>query len=193
MNAYLLHADGALLPSGRRLLKAADAMVLTETMALLEAARSQAEARAQAAEREGFAAGEAAGRAEFAKAIATLAAAETEYQATREAEVARLALAALRHIAGAIADAEMTLALARRAAASLVGRGPIEITVAPDMVPHVGASLATTAVGGEITVSGDPMLKATQCRIATPDGHVVADLETQLAAIEQRWSDVHGD
>lgn len=189
MNAFLLHADGALLRSGKPLLKAADAVALTEAIAVLEAARTQAEARAKAAERDGFSAGEAAGRSAFAEAITALASAEDVYRARQEAEVARLALAALRHIAGNIADGEMTAALARRAAQAVVGRGPVAISVAPAMVACVETGLGPT----EAVVTGDPALAPTQCRITAPDGQIVADLATQLAEIEQRWSDVHGD
>lgn len=190
MNAFLFHADGALLHIGKPLLKAADAEALTDAVAVLEAARRQAEARARAAEREGFAAGESAGRAGFAAAIAALTLAEADYRAQQEAEVAHLALAALRHIAGSLADADVTAALARRAAQSVVGRGPVAISVAPGMVESVEAGLGPNATAA---VTGDPALKPTQCRLTGPDGQIVADLATQLEAIEQRWSDVHGE
>jgi len=189
MTAYFLYGDGTLVRSGKPLLKAAEAVALTDAIAVLAAARGKAEDRGYLAERKGFAAGKAAGQVEFSKAIAALVAAEAEYRKTQEAEVARLALAALRHIAGSIADEQMTAALARRAIQSLTGRGAIEITVAPEMVSQVEEDLGAL----QAVVTGDSRLKPTQCRITAPDGQVVADLDTQLAAIEQRWSDIHGD
>lgn len=190
MSAFLLHADGALLLTGKPLIKAADAECLTEAVAVLEAAKRQAEHRGRIAEHQGFAAGEAAGRAAFAEALAALAAAEADHRARQEAEVAGLALAALRHIAGNLADTEITAALARRAARSIAGRGPVAISVAPDMVESVEAALGPNTAA---LVTGDPALKPTECRLTARDGQIVADLATQLAAIEKRWNDIHGE
>ncbi|MCJ2189093.1 FliH/SctL family protein [Novosphingobium beihaiensis] len=206
MTYYLLHNDGhALLATDRPVLKAAERTGLSDASALLAAthalhedAAARARAAEQAARERGLAEGREEGRAAFLKAIAELTRQVNADRAEQETRLASLALAALRCMTSDIGEEAMLEGLARRAVASVLPAGAVEVSVAPAFAGPLGEAFAASDTSAEasqpaVRVRADPALAAHQCRIVTASGRVIADLDHQIAAIAQRWGNRHVD
>lgn len=201
MSYHLLYSDShALLASDSPVVKARERQPLSDAMALLERLRAEAVRRATAAatvetearergQREGF----EAGRREFAAAVARLSAQADAHRRLEEEEIASLALAALRQIAGELGDAAMMQGVALRAARAVMPQGPVTVEVAPAIAPEVEAGLARIEGETAIAVRADPLLGERQCRITGPDSRIIADLDHQLDELAGRWGTAHVD
>lgn len=201
MSYHLLYSDShSLLASDTPVVKARERQPLADAMALLERLRTEAIRRdnaamlveTQARER-GYREGFENGRREFVDAVARLAAQAEAHRRQEEEEVASLALAALRQIAGELGDAAMMQGVALRAARAVVPQGPVTVEVAPAIAPEVEAGLATIEGEVTITVRADPLLGERQCRITGPDSRIIADLDHQLDELAGRWGTAHVD
>jgi flagellar biosynthesis/type III secretory pathway protein FliH len=192
---HLIHADGqALLGSDSPLLRAEDRQPLEDAIALLDAVTAMHREREAtlAAERAaaataGHAAGVAAGQAAYADAIAALAARVDADSSARMEAVARLALAALRQMLGALPDDERMAAIARRAVETLGTRGPVLVDVSAAMAGPVARAFAERPLAVEVLVRGVAALADDQCRLSGPDGRIIADVPVQLQAFAARW------
>lgn len=201
MTFHLVHDDGrALIATDRPVIKARDARMLREASDLLthlHTLHSDAAARCAEAERiaceEGFRQGEAAGRADFAAAIADIALQARQDRLAEEQQIADLALAALRRMVDEIGDEAMLVGAAKRAVASVLPAEDVQIHVAPEMADTVAEALAQDERTATVAVRPDPELLAQQCRVVTTAGRVIADVDRQIAAIEERWSAAHVD
>lgn len=200
MSYHLLHSDGhALLVSDGPIVKAKERPALNDAFALLDRLREEAARRsdaAAAAEREardlGYREGHAAGQAAFARAIADLAVQAEAHRQTEEAEIASLALAAVRQIAGQVGDAAMMQGVALRAVQAVAPQGSVIIEVPPAIAAQVEAGLAS-GEGHSITVRVDPSLGERQCRVSGPNSRIIADLDRQIDELSERWKIDHVD
>ncbi|AHE54854.1 hypothetical protein [Sphingomonas sanxanigenens] len=193
MSYHVLHNDGhALLVTDRPIVKAHERQPIADAILLLDRLKTEgqrrdagvAAAEAEARER-GYREGYETGRRDFVDAVSNLAAQHEADRRQREQEIASLALAALRQIAGEIGDAETMLGVALRAARAVVPQGPVTIEVSPAIATEVEAGLAR--VEGEIVVHADPDLGERQCRVSGPDSRIIADLDRQLDELAERW------
>ena len=201
MSYHLLYSDShSLLASDTPVVKARERQPLADAIALLDRLRAEAVRRESAAaaveaearergRREGF----ETGRREFAEAVARLSAQADAHRRLEEEEIASLALAALRQIAGVLGDAAMMQGVALRAARAVVPQGPVTVEVAPAIAPEVEAGLATIEGDATIAVRADPLLGERQCRITGPDSRLIADLDRQLDELAERWGTAHVD
>lgn len=195
MSYHLLHSDGhALLVSDRPIVKAKERLALDDAFILLDQLHEEAARRsdtAAAVEREarerGYREGLAAGQAAFARAIADLAVQAETHRRTEEAEIASLALAAVRQIAGQIGDAAMMQGVALRAVQAVAPQGPVIVDVPPAIAAQVEAGLVSAEEGHSITVRVDPSLGERQCRVSGPNSRIIADLDHQIDELAERW------
>lgn len=195
MSYHLLHSDGyALLVSDQPIIKAKERRALNDAFALLDRLREEAARRSNAAaavEREarerGYREGHAAGQAAFARAISDLAVQAETHRRTEEAEIASLALAAVRQIAGQVGDAAMMQGVALRAVQAVAPQGPVIVDVPPAIATQVEAGLVSAEEGHSITVRVDPSLGERQCRVSGPNSRIIADLDYQISELAERW------
>lgn len=201
MTFHLIHHDDhAMIGTERTIVKAGDAKAVQEASQLLARIRNlhvDASARCEEAERtareEGRLHGEAQGRADFAAAIADIALQAREDRLAREQQIADLALAALRRMVDEIGDDAMLVGAARRAVASVLPAEEVQVHVAPDLAQAVASALAEDERTTGVMLRPSPELLAHQCRIVTSAGRIIADIDRQIAAIEERWSAAHVD
>lgn len=195
MAFHLIHADGcSLLASDRPWLRGSERAPVEEAVALLRAVRElhdrQDQALAQArmhAAIEGRLIGEEEGRAAFATAVADLTQQAMADAERRDADIAALALAALRQMIGGLPDEELMAGIARRAVEAQGTRGPVVVELSPSLLPHVERAFADRPSTVEVTLRAEDGLSDDQCRLTTPDGRIVADVGVQIASFEQRW------
>ena len=201
MSYHLLYSDShALLASDTPVIKARERQPLADAMARLERLRAEAirrESAAAAVEAEardrGYREGFETGQRAFAEAVARLSAQADAHRRFEEEEVASLALAAVRQIAGELGDAAIMQGVALRAARAVVPQGAVTVDVAPAIAPEVEAELARIEGDVTITVRADPLLGERQCRITGPDSRIIADLDHQLDELAERWGTAHVD
>jgi type III secretion protein L len=201
MTYLLLRNDGeTLLATDRPIVKAGERAALTDALALLDRLRDEhalataaRDAAEEEARRRGHAEGFAEGRRAFADAIARIAEQTSAHRAHEESEIAALALAALRQIAGELGDAAVMQGVALRAARAVVPQGPVTVEVAPLIATEVEEGLARLDGGAEVTVRPDPALGERQCRVTGPDSRIIADLDHQLAELADRWKVADAD
>lgn len=194
MTWLLIEQGDTLLATDRPIVKAPERPVLNDAIALLREVRDQRAAEIAAAlfareqaEREGHAAGVESGRRAFAEAVARLSAQTVAHHRREEAEIAQLALAALRHMVAGLGDEAMMAGIARRAVAAVMPAEQVLVETSEAMLAPVTAALGDHEASEGVTVRADPALGDRQCRITAADGRVIADLDVQLAALEERW------
>lgn len=201
MTFHLIHDDGhALLGTDRAVVKARDVNRLHEASALLDhlrALHTETEAQCRTAQatarEEGLREGREQGRAAFAAAIADITLQAREDRLAQEQQIADLALAALRRMVDEIGEEAMLVGAARRAVASVLPAEDVTVQVAPALADALAQALGTDERTATVAVRPDPELLPHQCRVATTAGRVIADLDRQIAAIEDRWSAPHVD
>ncbi|WP_334183055.1 FliH/SctL family protein [Novosphingobium sp.] len=201
MTFHLIHHDDhAMIGTDRPIVKAGDAQGLQEASQLLARIRTlhaDASTLCEEAERkareDGQLHGEAQGRADFAAAIADIALQAREDRLAQEQQIADLALAALRRMVDEIGDEAMLVGAARRAVASVLPAEEVQVHVAPDLAQAVASALAGDERTTGVILRPSPELLAHQCRVVTSAGRVIADIDRQIAAIEDRWSAAHVD
>jgi type III secretion protein L len=194
MSWLLVEQGDHLLATDRPIVKAPERAALTDTNALLREVRGQraaeaaavAEAREQA-RFEGHAEGVESGRRAFAEAVARLSAQTVAHHRREEADIAQLALAALRHMVAGLGDEAMMAGIARRAVAAVMPAEQVLVETSEAMLGPVTAALGDHEGAEGVTVRADLALGDRQCRITAADGRVIADLDVQLAALEERW------
>ena len=188
MSGYLLCGNTVLRASGARIPRE-DVAAFRDSIALLEEAQARRDRASEDIETERTDARRVAReeavaemRASLAEAIAQLQQGFAAENARRERETAAAAMEVLEHLIGERPDAEVVTGLASKAL-ERVGGSSITIRVAPDMAGPLGAAME----GRDIAIAADPSLPPLACRIDTGDGRVVADLDTQLATLRERW------
>ncbi|HET9074880.1 MAG TPA: FliH/SctL family protein [Solirubrobacteraceae bacterium] len=169
---------------------------------VLSAAWAEAEQVRAQARAEGFAAGRAAGLADFQAradtALRAFAAATQRYDAATartvevlEVQAAELALALTQHIlAGALAvEPERIVDVCRGALRRLVDRQRVTVTVHPDDLETVSGQIAgiTAELGGieRFEVQADRRIDPGGVTVRTDHGEIDATVATQLAAARE--------
>lgn len=191
----LFGTDLVALPSAR--IACGDVRAFRDAGELLieaKAIRDGAEAARDTARAKGEAEGREAARTEFAAALAAslsgLGAAFAEENARREAEVAAAALAVVEQLIGTCPADEIVAGLAAQALRKVNASGDaciVEVAagIAPDVERRLGESV------GPLRVVANPELPALACRVVSSEGRIIADLDTQLASLRQRWGVDH--
>lgn len=187
----LFGADLVALPSAR--IARGDVRAFRDAGELLveaKAIRDGAEAAFDAARAKGEAEGREAARAEFAAALGAslseLAASFAEENARREREVAAAALAVIEQVIGTCAADEIVAGLAAQALRKVsAGSDTCVVEVAAGIAEDVARRLGESA--GPLRIVPNPDLPALACRVVTSEGRIIADLDTQLANLRQRW------
>ena len=188
MSGYLLCGDTVLRAPGARIPRE-DVAAFRDSIALLEEAQARRDRASEDIETERADARRDAREEALAEMRASLAEAVAQIQqgfaaenARRERETAAAAMEVLEHLIGQRPDAELVTGLASKAL-ERVGRSGITVRVAPDMAEALSAAME----GREVAIAADASLPPLACRIDTGDGRVVADLDTQLATLRERW------
>ena len=179
----VLQLQSARIPaqSARRFRDAAE--LLEEAQALQ---RGSAELTRRARE-EGYEAGRAEALAEMREALAlatdSLRRDMAEEDRRRERQAVEAAMQAVELLIGRREDAEIATGLVRQALVR-AGASEVEVIVSPDVAEQVAHSLEGK---DSVSVVADAALAPMQCRIVVGDGRIIADLDTQLAALRRRW------
>jgi flagellar biosynthesis/type III secretory pathway protein FliH len=187
----LFGADWISLPSAR--IARGDVRQLRDAGELLaeaQAIRDAAEATSEARRAEGYAAGKAAALAEFSSALGAaldeLTAGFAAENLRREGEVGAAAIAVIEQLIGARETDDVVASLAVQALRT-AGAGDEEclVEVAPALVDPVRQRLADAR--HPVRIQANPELGPLACRVLTGEGRIIADLDTQLASLRQRW------
>ncbi|MHA6316169.1 FliH/SctL family protein [Altererythrobacter sp. CAU 1778] len=179
----VLQLQSARIPaqSARRFRDAAE--LFEEAQALQ---RGSAELSRRARE-EGYEAGRAEALAEMREALAlatdSLRRDMAEEDRRRERQAVEAAMQAVELLIGRREDAEIATGLVRQALVR-AGASEVEVIVSPDVAEQVARSLEGK---DSVSVVADAALAPMQCRIVVGDGRIIADLDTQLAALRRRW------
>jgi flagellar biosynthesis/type III secretory pathway protein FliH len=189
MNGQILCGDTLLrLPSAR--VPRDDVAAFRTSTDLLErvkAMRDEAAIAAQEAQAAGYERGRQQAldemRDALGEALAALAQGLAAENERRERAVAAAAMQVVERLIGEIDDRVIISGLAREALRK-VGAGPTRVAVAPEWVEAVRERLADHA---DLTVEPAPVTDRFACRVTSQDGRIIADLDTQLAALRARW------
>ena len=192
MTFHLAYADGqALLTSDRAVIKRRDRtafgdalMLLRETTALRDQMRKNADQAGDAARREGLAEARLAADETLAVGLADIAAAVEAHTEARRADIAEAALAAARAIVGELDDSDVMQRIIDRTIARMGSVKPLTIEVAPTLASLLGKHLVAMK---HVTVTENPDFGATDCRILSDSGQIVASLSVQFDALAARW------
>lgn len=189
MTTFLRSGDALLrLPSAR--IPAEDVGRMRDAMQLLEEVRSAREEAEQDSRRLRSEARREGREEAFGELVEGLANALQEFadgtareNARREAAVADAALRATQRLIGIQANEDIAAGLAREALSHTQG-GRQRVVVGPGLGGAVRERLADVP---DIEVMEDSTAGAFACRVETPHGTVIADLDAQLATLAERW------
>jgi len=195
MNVQLLCGETLLrLPSAR--IAKDDVATFRSSAELLvtaKALRDDAAIAAQAAEAAGYERGRQQAldemRDALGEAIATLAQGFAAENERRERGTAAAAMQVLERMLGQLDDSLIITGLAREVLRK-AGGGSVTVAVAPEWVGAVRARLADHH---DVTVEAASSLGRFACRVTSLDGRIIADLDTQLTALRDRWGLGEGD
>lgn len=197
MSYLLVRRDqgGALLTDGWRVpaSEVAEVRRAAELAAELERRTAGLEARARRAEDEGrqagYAAGLAEGRRSGAAAVASaLEALIGEVRTDRDAlraELGRLSLEVVRHVAQELGPQAVLEAVAERAVREVLSEAPLKVRVAPPAV--LGVRRRLQSVSADVEVVSDLGVGEGECVVTSRHGSTHAGLVVQLAALERAF------
>lgn len=198
--SYLLwqrdRADG--IASSRVVLRAAEVPLLQRAGQLCdhlqalsdERARQQQQAYAQAHAlglSEGRAEGLALASDESAARLLALTEAAAHDRERLQHDLAALALQVVRKLMGQLDDDLQLLALARNAAAEIVGAPAVVLVLHPSQIDRVRARLAAVAAPCPFELRADADAALDTCRLETEFGSVDASLAGQLDRLAAAW------
>ena len=106
------------------------------------------------------------------------------HEAERRASIADAAMAAVRMMIGDLGDADIVPGLAQRALDRLGDSGRYVVEVSVDHAQTVAEKLAGREA---VTVEANPGLGPLDCIVRTNTGRVIANMETQMESLAQRW------
>jgi len=199
MATVLILPEGGAAPGpGRRVWKAAEHGALVEAGAALDRARQEAGRRLRQAEeayeerrREGFAAGQAEGKAETAARLLETLASAVDQMAAMERQLVDVVVQSLRTVLGTFDRADLACQVVANALRLVRDEKKILLRVADADAGAVSARIAEIAARypgiGRVDVSADPSLAPGGCVLETEMGVVDASLERQLAIIEETF------
>lgn len=155
-----------------------------------KAIRDGAQAACDAARAQGHAEGRKAALEEFTAALgaalAQLGAGFGQENARREQEVGAAALAVVEQMIGAHPEGEIVAGLAAQALRKVnAGSDECIVEVASGIADGVRQRFGESL--GPVRITANPELPLLACRVMTGEGRIIADLDTQLASLRQRW------
>lgn len=189
--SFTLTSGDHILNGKSALIKAADRAAFLEAYDLLgETGRIKGDMLARAAaaredaHREGLTKGYEQVQGFFLSKLDEMTATLAHHEQERRASIADAAMAAVRMMIGDMGAADIVPGLAQRALDRMGEDSRYIVEVAPDHVDTVTAKL----VGREgVSVEGNPSLGALDCVVRTSTGRVIANLDTQIETLAQRW------
>ena len=182
------------LPARGLIVRRDEAAPVLDGTAFLEAARRAAEglerdvtAALDEARRRGYADGRREACSEAARLLADAQARADAFLAGLEADLARLALDAVRRILAGFDDATLAVEAARSALLQARTDRRLSLIVGPELAEPMQRMVASLAAPGggdrRIAVEANPRLAGGRCVLATPDGYVELGAHEQLAAM----------
>ena len=194
MRGHILCGDTALRLASARVAKGdvAEFRSSADLFAAAKAIRDDAATAANEAEAAGYERGRQEALAEMrgalGDALAALAQGFAEENERRERGTAAAAMQVVERLLGQLEGTVIITGLAREALRK-AGAGPVTVTVAPEWADTVRQRLADHA---DLMVEVAPALGRFACRVTAQDGRIIADLDTQLAALRERWGLAEG-
>jgi len=201
MAAFVRLKPDALQPApDRKVLRAGEYRQYADAASLVEAARREAERiRAKALEeaeeekRRGYEAGLGEARMEQARQMMSLVAANIDYIASVERQMAGVVTCAVRKILGEFDEPDLTLRLVRQALSVVREQKRVTLRLAPNLVEEAKSKVRELLAGhpgiGFLEVVGDHRLQPGACILESELGVVEASLESQLQALEKAMLD----
>lgn len=189
MNGHILCGETVLRLPSARIAKSDVAAFRSsaELLATAKALRHDAAIAAQQAETAGYERGQQQALEDMRDALGeALAALAKGFAAENERRERATAAAAMQVVERLLGQLDGTLIITGLACEALhkAGAGRVTVAVAPEWTAAVRERLAGHA---DLTVEAVPALGRFACRIASHDGQIIADLDTQLAALRDRW------
>lgn len=189
--SFTLIVGNTILNGKSALIKAADRAPFASAHDLLGEANRIRDGIAQEAAdardlayRDGLAQGYEQAQAIVLGHVSEMATALDAHEAERRASIADAAMAAVRMMIGDLADKDIVPGLAQRALDRLGDDGRYVVEVAPAHAEVVAEKLAGREA---VTVEANPALGPLDCIVRTSTGRVIANMETQIEALAQRW------
>jgi flagellar biosynthesis/type III secretory pathway protein FliH len=198
MSFHLAYADdGALLDSGRPIIKAYERTafveaigVLTETKKLRDRAHVDAENARNEGRRAGLEEAKVEARQTIAVGLAEVATAIDTHAESRRADIAEAAFAAARAIVGELDNSDTMRRVVDRTLARLDTETPVTIDVAPALAADVRQHVAALV---HVSVTENSDLGPTDCQVMTASGRIIASLSVQFDALAARWGLAHAN
>ena len=191
----LSKSSGEIIPTSR-ILKRADHVLILEGQQIIDAAqreadliRQQAETDAELKRQEGFAKGEAEGKAILADQILSTMSQSAAYFTKVELAMVDLVMRAVRHVLGEMDQREVIERVVRRALETTRNENQVTVRVAPAQAEHLKSRLQEMVQSFPkiqfLDIQPDSRLPDQGCVLETEIGVVDATLEAQLKAIEK--------
>lgn len=189
--SFTLIAGNHILNGKSALVKASDRKSLSDAHALLNEANrirdgvaDEAANARDLAYRDGLAQGYEQAQNIVLDKVSEMASALNAHEADRRASIADAAMAAVRMMIGDLGDKDIVPGLAQRALDRLGDEGRYVVEVAP---AHVEAVTEKLAGRESVMVEANPALGPLDCIVRTSTGRVIANMETQIESLAQRW------
>lgn len=181
---HILSGKSALIKSHQREQFSNAYDLLNAANNIRDASAEQASAARDQAYREGLAQGYEKAQNIMVAKLNDMAASLDHHEAERRASIAEAAMAAVRLIIGDMTDSDIVPGLAARALDRLGDDSRYVVEVAPQHLETVTASL----VGRDsVIVEANPALGPLDCVVRTNTGRIIANLDTQIESLGQRW------
>lgn len=196
---FRLNKDTFVPGSGQRVLKAADAALLMEANALIDAARAKADAIEQEAQqayeqrrKEGYQDGQEEGRLEHAEKLMETVLSSVEFIEGIEATLVSVVNQAVRKVIGDLDSDERIVRIVRNALVMVRNQQRVIIRLAPADEPAVRTALAAMLQSRPesasfLDIMPDVRMERGSCLLESELGVVDASLETQLRALENAF------
>ena len=191
MSAYLLCGDAMVRAPSARIARG-DVRPLRDSAELLEQARvlrEDSQAEVEAARAAGYERGRADAidemRAALGEALEHLSAQFAAENARRERSVADAAFQVVEQLIGMRDGIDTISGLASQALEkSGAQAGPVVVQVHEQWAEPLAERFAEHA---SCRIEGSAALDRFACRVVSPEGRIIADLETQLSTLRDRW------
>ena len=161
-----------------------------DLLASAQRIRDKTSAASEAARAQGYQDGRNEAQTEYSSALAdalsTLAAGFARENARREKEVAAAAMEVITQLIGERSQPDIVAGLAAQALAKAdAGESDCIIEVTPDLLEPVREKMG--ALPAQVQLRANTALGPLGCRVFSGEGVIVADLDTQLQTLRDRW------
>lgn len=196
---FRLNKDALIPGAGQRVLKAADAALLMEANALIEAARARADVIALEAQQayeqrrqEGYQDGREEGRLEHAEKLMETVLSSVEFIEGIESTLVNVVNQAVRKVIGDLDNDERIVRIVRNALVMVRNQQRVTVRLAPADEPAVRTALAAMLqnrpeAASFLEIMPDVRMERGSCLLESELGVVDASLETQLRALENAF------